>query len=52
MHVREYMQKTYQRANKVGVKNPISGKIISKFYAVLLRKGVMLRFCAFWWHFL
>ena len=33
-------------------KNPISGKIFAKFYAVLSRKWVMLRFRAFWWHFL
>ena len=31
---------------------PSSGKIFAKFYAVLLRKWVMLQFCAFWWHFL
>ena len=31
--------KTYQRADNVGVKkNPISGRIFAKFYAVLLRK--------------
>ena len=29
--------KTYQRANNVGVKNPISGKILAKFYAGLSR---------------
>ena len=33
-------------------KNLISGKIFAKFYAVLSRKLVMSRFCAFWWHFL
>ena len=38
----------YQRANNVGVKNPILGKIFAKFYAVLSRKGVMSEFCAFW----
>ena len=27
--------KMYQSANNVGVKNPISGKIFAKFYAVL-----------------
>ena len=29
--------KTYERANNVSVKNPISGKIFAKFYAVLSR---------------
>ena len=33
-------------------KNPISGKIFAKFYAVLSRKLVMSQFCAFWWHFM
>ena len=28
------------------------GKILAKFYAALSQKWVMLRFCAFWWHFL
>ena len=30
-------------------KNPISGKIFAKFYAVLSRKGVMSRILTFWW---
>ena len=30
--------KTYQRANNVGVKNPIWGKIFAKFHAVLSGK--------------
>ena len=33
-------------------KNPILGKIFTKFYAVLLKKWVMSRFHTFWWHFL
>ena len=38
--------KTYQRANHFGVKkNPILGKIFTKFYAVLPTK------CAFWCNF-
>ena len=42
-----------ERANNVHViKNPISGKIFAKCYAVLSRKWVMSRFCTFWWHFL
>ena len=32
-------------------KNPISGKIFAKVYAVLSRKWVMSQFCACWWHF-
>ena len=31
---------------------PSSGKIFAKFYAFLMRKWVMSRFRAFWWHFL
>ena len=31
-------------------KNPISGKIFTKFYSVLFRKRVTSWFCAFWWH--
>ena len=46
--------KTHQRANNVGVKNSILGKIFAKFCAVLSRKLLMSGFRDFggiFWHF-
>ena len=40
--------KTYQRANNIGVKNSILGKIFAKFYAVMSRKWVLSQIPAFW----